>query len=124
MMPIIAHNIFEMMQIMINAVQVFTERCVVGLSANQSKAEGWLAHNAIIVTALNPLIGYSAGALLVKEAAARGITISELAMEKARQGALIHVKTKKPLGEEEIGAALSDLRRLTEGGIIGDGVGG
>jgi fumarate hydratase, class II len=122
MMPIIAHNVFEMMQIMINAVRAFTDRCVVGIAANQSKAEGWLARNAIIVTALNPLIGYSAGALLVKEATARGTTISELALEKARQGALIHIKTKRALEPEEISAALGDLRRLTEGGIISDGV--
>jgi fumarate hydratase class II len=39
--------------------------------ANREKAEGWLGRNAIVVTALNPLIGYSAGAALVKEAGTR-----------------------------------------------------
>ena len=68
MMPIIAHNLFEMMQVMIGAVRAFTEKCVHGLQANRQRAEAWLERNAIIVTALNPLIGYLAGAELVKEA--------------------------------------------------------
>ncbi len=70
MMPIIAHNLFESMQVMIGAVNAFTEKCVRGLQANRPKAEGWLEKNAIVVTALNPLIGYAAGAKLVKEALA------------------------------------------------------
>jgi len=52
MMPIIAHNLFESMQVMIGAIRAFTDRCVSGLQANREKAEGWLARNAIIVTAL------------------------------------------------------------------------
>jgi fumarate hydratase class II len=57
MMPIIAHNLFESMQVMIGAVNAFTEKCVRGLHANRARAEGWLEKNAIVVTALNPLIG-------------------------------------------------------------------
>ena len=124
MMPIIAHNLFEMMQIMIGAIQAFTNKCVVGITANREKAAGWLARNAIVVTALNPLIGYSAGAALVKEAMERDITIQEAACEKARQGAFTHQKTGVPVTEEEIISALSDLRRLTEGGILGAASGG
>ena len=85
MMPIIAHNLFEMMQVIIGAVKAFTEKCVLGIQANREKAEGWLARNAIVVTALNPLIGYSAGAALVKEALARNLTIQEVALEKVRR---------------------------------------
>jgi len=119
MMPIIAHNVFEMMQVIIGSVHVFTEKCVLGVQANQNKAAGWLDKNAIVVTALNPLIGYTAGAALVKEAQARDKSIREVALENARQGDLRHVKEDRPLKPEEIEAALSDLRRLTEGGIIG-----
>jgi fumarate hydratase class II len=64
MMPIIAHNLFESMQVIIGAVGTFTQFCVLGLLANRSKAEGWLEKNAIVVTALNPVIGYAAGAAL------------------------------------------------------------
>jgi fumarate hydratase class II len=118
MMPIIAHNLFEMMQVMIGAIRAFTEKCVVGIQANRAKAEGWLAKNAIIVTALNPVIGYEAGAALVKEALAMDMAIGDLAIQKARQEALIHKGEGRPVTPDEIKAALSDLRRLTEGGIL------
>jgi fumarate hydratase class II len=118
MMPIIAHNLFEMMQVMIGAIRAFTEKCVVGLQANRAKAEGWLAKNAIVVTALNPLIGYTAGAQLVKEALARNLTIQEVALAKAQAGELVHTDGGRRITPAEIENALSDLRRLTEGGII------
>ncbi len=119
MMPIIAHNLFESMQVMIGAISAFTTQTVQGVQANREKAEGWLAHNAIVVTALNPIIGYSAGAALVKEAIARNATIKDVAVEKARRGELKHRETGEPVGEDEIVSALSDLRKLTEGGIAG-----
>lgn len=119
MMPIIAHNVFEMMQVIIGSVQAFTVKCVIGIQPNQNKAAGWLEKNAIVVTALNPLIGYTAGAALVKEALARDTTIREVALESAEQGNLRNVKEDRPVRPEEIEVALSDLRRLTEGGIVG-----
>jgi fumarate hydratase class II len=119
MMPIIAHNLFEMMQVMIGAISAFTEKCVHGLEANQAKAEGWLAKNAIVATALNPLIGYAASAALVKEALQRNIAIRDIAQEKAAAGELKHIKDDHPLTEEEIDLALKDLKHLTYGGIAG-----
>jgi fumarate hydratase class II len=122
MMPIIAHNLFEMMQVVIGSVNAFTERAVKGITANREKAAGWLEKNAIIVTALNPIIGYSQGAALVKEALALNASIRELAIEKAKAGTLKHRDEDRPVTVEEIESALSDLRKLTEGGIVG-GVG-
>ncbi len=119
MMPIIAHNLFESMQVMIGAVQAFTEKCVIGLQANRMKAEGWLAKNAILVTALNPLIGYAAGATLVKEALRRDLTIEAVAIEKAKAGELRHRDQERPVSAAEVRTALGDLRRLTDGGIVG-----
>ena len=113
MMPVIAYSLFEMMQIMIGAVQAFTERAVHGITVNRTKAEGWLAQNPIVVTALNPLIGYSRGTELVKEAAVRGLTIYEIAVEKAKAGVLHYVNGNRLVTVEEIEAALGDLRRLT-----------
>ena len=124
MMPVIAHNLFESMQITIGAVQAFTDKCVVGLQANRKQAEAWLAKNAIIVTVLNPLIGYTAGAMLVKEAMQRGLTIGEVALEKAAQGELRHRDENRPVTVKEVDVALGDLRRLTEGGIIAGEDGG
>lgn len=117
MMPVIAHSLFEAMQVTIGAVQAFTEQAVKGLAANREKAEGWLAKNAIVVTALNPIIGYSQGAELVKEATRRNMAIREVAVQRAKAGHLKHRDNDKPVSVEEIEHALSDLRRLTESGI-------
>ena len=111
MMPIIAHNLFEMMHVMIGAINAFTTKCVVGLKANPEKAHGWLAKNAILVTALNPVIGYLNGAAIAKEAMASNRTIKEVVVEKGL------------LSAEEADKLL-DARQMTEGGIQGTGGGG
>jgi fumarate hydratase class II len=119
MMPIIAHNLFESMQVMIGAIHAFTTKGVIGLQANREKAEGWLAKNAIVVTALNPLIGYAAGAILVKEAINSGKTVREAALEQIAHGKLKHRDGTRFVTVDEVESALSNLRRLTDGGIIG-----
>ena len=104
MMPVMAYNLFQSMDIIINAVTAFTEKCVVGLQANQEKAEGWLAKNAILVTALNPVIGYLKGAEVAKAAMATNRTVREVVIEKGY------------LTSEEADRLL-DVRVLTDGGI-------
>ena len=111
MMPIIAHNLFEMMHVLIGAIRAFTVRCVRGLAANRDKAEGWLARNAILVTALNPVIGYLKGAQVAKEAMATGKTIREVVVAKGY------------LSAQEADRLL-DASGMTEGGIRGDTAGG
>jgi len=108
MMPIIAHNLFESMQIAIGSIQAFTERCVRGIVANRAKAEGWLARNAIIITALNPLIGYAAGAELVKQALERDQSIFELARQKAFHGELKRYDRGKTVTVPDIEKAIKD----------------
>jgi fumarate hydratase class II len=122
MMPIIAHNLNEMVHVMIGAVNAFVKFCLVGITAQPDKATGWLAKNAIVVTALNPVIGYAAGAELVKDAMKRNMTIRDVAAERITAGTL-----KKANGEsltlDEVDAAL-DLRKLTDGGLGGPAGGG
>jgi fumarate hydratase class II len=118
MMPIIAHDLFEMMQVLIGSVQAFTKKCVVGIVANPDRARELLERNAIVVTALNPLIGYRAGAELVKQAMAENRSVREVATERADSGNLKHVDTGEPITVEEIQKAFGDLNRLTEGGLI------
>jgi len=117
MMPIIAHNLFEMMQVMIGSINAFTQKCVLGLQANRLKAEGWLARNAIVATALNPLIGYATSASLVKEAMQRNITILEVAREKAALGVLKHNMDARQITVDEVDNALKNFTHLTYGGI-------
>lgn len=117
MMPLIANELFEMMQVMIASIRVFTERGIRGLTANPARMGSWLERNAIVATALNPLIGYMAAAELVKEAMATDRSIKQIAEEKARAGKL-HKKDQASLvTPEEIIAALGNLRGMTEGGL-------
>jgi aspartate ammonia-lyase len=118
MMPIMAHNLFEAMQVIIGSVKAFTERAVKGLTANGDKADEWLSKNAIIVTALNPLIGYSQGAQLVKLSLAKNISIRQLIEQKTKEGSLKHRDDDRPVTMVEVNEILGNLRRLTEGGII------
>jgi fumarate hydratase class II len=118
MMPVIAHSLFGMMQVMIGAVQAFFQRCVTGITANPEKAENWLSRNSILITALNPVIGYQAGAELVKEAARRDLPIRQVAVEKARKAMLHNLSDGRAISVEEIERVFQDIRRLTEGGII------
>jgi len=124
MMPIIAHDLFEMMQITIGAVNAFTQKCVVGIQANVEKAAAWLMKNPIVVTALNPLIGYAKGAELVKEALQRGLSIEDVAIEKARLGMLVARDDGRPVSESQIRAVFSDLEKLTRGGLVSGAGGG
>lgn len=111
MMPIIAHNLFEMMHVLNGAIKAFTEKCVVGITANPEKATGWLAKNPILVTALNPVIGYLNGAAVAKESLATGKTIREVVVEK------------NLLSGDEVDKLL-DTYAMTEGGIMSGGGGG
>jgi fumarate hydratase class II len=105
MMPIMGYNLFQMMDLLIHSLTTFRLRAIEGLIANVEKAEGWLAKNAILVTALNPAIGYLKGSEVAKEAMASGRTIREVVVEKGY------------LSEEEADRLL-DARKMTEGGIL------
>jgi aspartate ammonia-lyase len=124
MMPIIAHNLFEAMQVLIGAINAFTEKCVKGIVAQQAKAEGWLAKNAIVATALNPLIGYMTAAELVKEAMKRNLTIREVASERIARGDLKNKDTGASISVADVDNVLGDIRKLTEGGLGGPAGGG
>jgi fumarate hydratase, class II len=111
MMPIIAYNLFQSMDVMIGAVRAFTGKMVVGMTANEEKAHGWLAKNPILVTALNPLIGYQKGAEVAKKSLAENRSIREMVTDLGY------------LSDEEAAQAL-DARKMTEGGIQGVSAGG
>jgi len=111
MMPMIAHNLNEMMQVMIGAVAAFTDKLMVGLTANRDQAERWLSRNPILVTALNPIIGYMNGAAVAKKSLAEGKSVREVVLEMGLMEA------------EALDSAL-DARKMTEGGIQAGGGGG
>ena len=81
MMPVIAQNLFHSMHILISTCTLLREKCVDGLEAQAEKAATWLERNPILVTSLNPVIGYEAGAAIAKKAYAEGRSIREIAAE-------------------------------------------
>ncbi|MFP4074682.1 MAG: class II fumarate hydratase [Actinomycetota bacterium] len=104
MMPVIAHNLLESIELLSNAADAFAEKCVDGIEANDQRAREIVEKNAIIVTALNPHIGYDNGAKIAKEAVATGRSVRELVLEAGL------------LSEEELDEAL-DIKGMTEGGL-------
>jgi fumarate hydratase class II len=115
MMPIIAQDCYEMIEITIASINAFTEKGVRGLKANPSSMADRLERNAILATALNPLIGYMAAAELVKEALSQDRSIREIAVEKAKAGCLNHKDNPTLVTPQEVESALGDLRRMTDG---------
>jgi len=104
MMPMIVHNLLESIEVLANAADTFAERCVDGLEANDQRARELVEKNAIIVTALNPHIGYDNGARIAKEAVASGRSVRELVLEAGL------------MSEDELDEAL-DIKGMTEGGL-------
>jgi len=96
---------------MIGSVNAFTTKLVVGLIANSERATAWLAKNPILVTALNPIIGYKKGAEVAKKSLAENRSIREIVVELGYMTA------------EDADKAL-DARTMTEGGIQGIAGGG
>lgn len=117
MMPLIAYDLFEMMHIMIAGVSVFTERCVKGIQANPERCRYWLERNTILVTALNPLIGYQAGAKLAQEARRQDLSILSVAEEQIKNGTLSRLDGQ-PVTLEEIKTALQSIDSMTRGGLV------
>jgi fumarate hydratase class II len=105
MMPVLSHNLSESISILANAARVFAERCVEGLEANEERARELVERNVIVVTALNPHIGYDAGAKVAKEALATGKSVREVVLEQGL------------MSEADLDRVL-DLKKMTEGGVL------
>ncbi len=106
MLPLIARNLLESLSLLGAVMPLLAERCIQGLKLRQTRIDEALARNPILVTALNPEIGYEAGAAIAKRAYAEGRPILEVAMEST------------DLSEEELRRLLDPLS-LTRGGIPG-----
>lgn len=82
MMPIMAHNLLESIELLGNAARVFADRCVSGLQANRERCEGLVEQSLAMCTSLAPAIGYDAAAAIAKEAFKTGKTVRQVALER------------------------------------------
>lgn len=79
--PVIAYNFLQSCQLLADSMLSFNERCVVGIEPNAERIEKFLKDSLMLVTALNPHIGYENAAKIAKKAFADNSTLKEAALE-------------------------------------------
>jgi len=111
MLPVIAYNLLESIRLLANIWRALADSAIAGFTVNEERLAQALDRNPILVTALNPVIGYELGASIAKKAYAQGKPIREVAEKETS------------LSRDEL-AKLLDPTELTRGGIKGGTSGG
>lgn len=78
--PVIAHNLLQSVRLLSDAIQSFNDHCAIGLEANLNVIERHVKNSLMLVTALNPKIGYDNAAKIAKQAHKDGTTLREAAI--------------------------------------------
>ena len=104
MLPVIAHNLLESITVLANAARLLADKAIAGFTVNHERIAGLVEQNPILVTTLNPVIGYDKATEIAKKAAAEGRPVKDVAAEMT------------DLSKEELDRLL-DPRKMTEGGI-------
>ena len=111
MLPLIACDLDESIQLLANGMRALADKAISGLAIRKDRVAAALERNPILVTALNPVIGYEAAAKIAKRAYAEQRAVLEVALEDSG------------LGEQEL-RRLLDPASLTKGGIKAGASGG
>jgi fumarate hydratase class II len=111
MLPVVALNLLQSLEILANASRALADRSIAGFKVRQDRIKEALDKNPILVTALNPVIGYEKGAATAKQAYKQGRPILDVALET----------TGLPKSRLK---ALLDPMALTKGGVHGGSAGG
>jgi fumarate hydratase class II len=104
MLPVVTYNLLQSIEILATASTVLADKAIAGFTVNLDNINKALGRNPILVTALNPVIGYELGAAVAKKAYAEGRAVKDVAKEMTE------------LTDEELDRLL-DPAALTEGGI-------
>ncbi|HEY7599339.1 MAG TPA: class II fumarate hydratase [Candidatus Limnocylindrales bacterium] len=106
MLPLIAHDLLDGIGLLSNSMRLLADRCIAGLEVRRDRVAAALGRNPILVTALNPIIGYEKAAAIAKRAYREGRPVLDVAVEDS-------------------GLEAAELRRLLDpaalarGGIMG-----
>jgi fumarate hydratase, class II len=111
MLPVIAYNLFQSLELLGIGCRNLADHALGGFTVNRERLGAALSRNPILVTALNPVIGYEKGAAIAKKAYAEGRAVLDVATEM----------TGLPRAQLE---GLLDPMALTRGGIQGTGPSG
>ena len=106
MLPIIAHNLLESITLLGNVSRVLADKAIAGFTVNDEHMLELVDKNPIMVTVLNPIIGYEKGAAIAKKAYKEKRRLIDVALEDT------------DISEEEL-KVLLDAKAMTEGGIKG-----
>ena len=79
--PLIAHNVLRSIRLLTDACESFNKNCAVGIEANKEKIEEHLNNSLMLVTALNPHIGYDKAAQVAKKAYKENLTLRQAVVE-------------------------------------------
>ena len=78
--PVIAYNILQSIRLLSDTMKAFNDNCAIGIEANKKTIQNYLNDSLMLVTALNPYIGYEKAALIAKTAHKNGTTLKEEAI--------------------------------------------
>jgi len=98
MMPVMAFNLLQSIELLASAARVFADRCVTGLEANRERCESLVEQSLAMCTSLAPVVGYDKAAEIAKESQKSGKTVRQVAQER-------HV-----LDDAALGKALDPMR--------------
>jgi len=104
MLPVVTYNLLQSIELLGNASTCLADKAIAGFTVNEDNINRALGRNPILVTALNPVIGYELGAAVAKKAYADGRPVKDVARDMT------------DLTDEELDRLL-DPAALTEGGI-------
>ena len=84
MLPVVSYNLLQSIEVLAGACTVLADKAIAGFTVNEDNLARALARNPILVTALNPVIGYELGAAVAKKAYAEGRPVKEVAREMTK----------------------------------------
>jgi fumarate hydratase class II len=87
--PLMARNLLDSIKLLASASRLLAEKCVDGIEANREQCERYAELTLSTATALNPHIGYDKATEIVKEAAASGRSLREVAREAGVDDAIL-----------------------------------
>ena len=79
--PLMIHNLLQSVRLIADSCRSFKEHCVIGLEANEKRIASHLENSLMLVTALNPHIGYDNAAKIAKHAHENGLTLRQSAID-------------------------------------------
>src|SRR5712664_3176220 len=103
MMPVIAYDLLQSIEILANGSKVLSEKCVSGITADRERCYSYADRSLMVVTAITPHVGYDNAAKVAKKAIAENKSVREVILEE------------KILPKEKVDEVL-DLKKMTKGG--------